>query len=41
MFESNIFEPDDFEPEYDEPVDKDTVMMIVNGELVEVTEDDA
>ena len=30
-----------YEPEHKEPVEHDTVMVLVNGKLVEVTEDDA
>ena len=30
----------DYEPEYEEPVVHDTVMMMIDGELKEVTADD-
>jgi len=29
-----------YEPEYEEQVEHDTVMVMIDGELVEVTEDD-
>lgn len=35
-----VFEPDYFEPEHTEPVEHDTVMMLVDGELREVEVDD-
>lgn len=37
----DIFKKPYFEPEHDENVEHDTVMQLVNGELVEVTIDDS
>ena len=36
----NTREPEYYEPEYEETVEHDTVMKMINGELREVTADD-
>ena len=39
-FLKGILAKPDYEPEYEEPVEHDTVMMMIDGELMEVTADD-
>ena len=40
LFSKIINQPHEDEPEYQEAVEHDTVMMMVDGELVEVTGND-
>jgi len=40
FIKERLFKPN-YEPEYEESVDHDTVMVMVDGELTEVTGDDS